>query len=49
MEILPNLYLTDFYRRNGSSTKYTEPISGQVAGSRQTLEVTTSNSVIQQF
>ena len=49
MEILPNLYFADFYRRNGSSSKYTEAISGQVVGSRQTLEVATSNSVIQQF
>ena len=49
MKILTNLYFVDFYRRNGSSSKYTEDISGQVAGSRKTLEVTTSNSVIQQF
>ena len=49
MEILQNLYFADFHRRNGSSSKYTEAISGQVAGSRQTLEVATSNSVIQQF
>ena len=48
-EILPNLYFVDFYRRNGSSSKYTEAISGQVAWSRRTLEVVTSNSVIQQF
>ena len=43
MKILPNLYFADFYRRNGSSSKYTEAIFGQVAGSRQTLEVATSN------
>ena len=49
MENLPNLYFADFYRRNGNSSKSTEAISGQVAGSRQTLEVATSNSVIQQF
>ena len=49
MEILPNLYFADFYKRNGSSNKYTEAISGQVVGSRQTLEVATSNSSIQQF
>ena len=49
MEILPNLYFADFYRRNGNSSKYTEAISGQVAGSRQTFEIATSNSVIQQF
>ena len=49
MKILPNLYFVDFYRRNGSSNKYIEAISGQVVGSRQTLEVATSNSVIQQF
>ena len=49
MEILPNLYFADFYRRNGNCSKYTEAISGQVAGSRQTLDVATSNSVIQQF
>ena len=46
IEILRNLYFADFYRRNGSSSKYTEVISGQVAGSRQTLEVAISNSVI---
>ena len=49
MEVLPNLYFADFYRRNGNSSKYTEAISGQVVGSRHTLEVTTSNSVTQQF
>ena len=49
MEILPNLYFADFYRRNGYSSKYTEVIFGQVAGSRHTLEVAISNSVIQQF
>ena len=49
MENLPNLYFADFYRRNDNSSKYTKAISGQVAGSRQTLEVATSNSVIQQF
>ena len=49
MEILPNLYFADFYGRNGNSNKYTEAISGQVARSRKTLEVATSNSVIQQF
>ena len=32
MEILPNLYFADFYIRNGNSSKYTEAISGQVAG-----------------
>ena len=31
---LPNLYFSDFYRRNGSSSKYTEAISDQVAWSR---------------
>ena len=49
MEILPNLYFADFYRRNDNFSKYTEAISGLVARSRQTLEVATSNSVIQQF
>ena len=49
MEILPNLYFVDFYRINGNFSKYTEAISGSVARSRQTLEVATSNSVIQQF
>ena len=49
MEIVPNLYFADFYRRNGNFSKYIEVISDQVAGSRQTLEVATSNSVIQQF
>ena len=47
MEILPNLCFADFYRRNGNSNKYTEAISGEVVGSRQTLDVATSNSVIQ--
>ena len=47
MENLPNLYFAYFYRRNGNFSKYTEAISGQVARSRQTLEVATSNSVIQ--
>ena len=49
MEVLPNLYFTDFYIRNGISSKYTEAISGQVAGSRQNLEVATSNSITQHF
>ena len=49
MEILPNLYFVEFYRRNGSSSKYTEAIYCQVAGSQQTLEVATSNSVTRQF
>ena len=49
MEILPNLYFVDFYRKNGSSSKYTEAISGQVARSRQTLEIATINSVIHQL
>ena len=44
MKILPNLYFADFYRRNGNFSKYTKAIYGQVAGSRQTLEVATSNS-----
>ena len=48
-EILPNLYFANFYRRNGSSIKYTEAISGQVVGSRKILEVAISNLVIQQF
>ena len=41
--------MADLYRINGSSSKYTEAISSQVAGSRKTLEVATSNSVIQKF
>ena len=45
MEILPNLYFADFYRRNDNSSKYTEAISGQVAGSYNSFEVTTENSV----
>ena len=49
MEILPNLYFADFYRRNGYSSKYTEAIFGKVAESRQTLEVAISNLVIQRF
>ena len=49
MEILPNLYFADFYRRNGNFSKYIEAISGQVSRSRKTLEITTSNLVIQQF
>ena len=49
MEILPNLYFADFYKRNDNFSKYIEAISGQVARSRQTLEVATSNSIIKQF
>ena len=41
MEILPNLYFADFYKRNDNSNKYTEAISGQVAGSRQVISNTT--------
>ena len=33
MEVLPNLYFADFYKRNGNSSKYTKAISGQVVGS----------------
>ena len=34
MEVLPNFYFKDFYRRNGNSSKYTEVISDQVPGWR---------------
>ena len=51
MEILPNLYFTDFYRRSCNSSKNPEEneINGQVARSRQTVEVATRNSAVQQF
>ena len=47
MEILPNLYFTDFIRRRCNSNKNPEEneINGQAARPRQTVEVATQNSV----
>ena len=51
MEILPNLYFVDFYRRSCNSSKNSEEneINGQAARSRQTIEIATRNSSVQQF
>ena len=51
MEILPNLYFVYFYRRSCNSSKNPEEneINGQAARSRQTVEVATRNSSVQQF
>ena len=51
MEILPNLYFADFYRRSCNSSKNPEEnkINDQAARSRQTVEVATRNSSVQQF
>ena len=51
MEILLNLYFVDFYRRSTNSSKNPEEneINGQVARSRQTVEVATRNSSVQRF
>ena len=48
LEILPNLYFADFYRRRGNSSKNPEENekNGQAARSRQTVEVTTRNSSV---
>ena len=51
MEILPNLYFEDFYRRSCNSSKNLEEneINGQAARSRQKVEVATRNSSVPQF
>ena len=51
MEILPNLYFVDLYRRSYNSSKNpTEnEINDQAARSRHTVEVATRNSSVQQF
>ena len=51
MEILPNLYFADFYRRSCNSSKNPEEneINGRVATLRQIVEVTARNSSVQQF
>ena len=51
MEILPNLYFEDFYRRSYNSSKNLKEneINGQAARSRQTVEVAARNSSVQQF
>ena len=51
MEILPNLFFADFYRRSCNSSKNSEEneINGQVARLRQTVEVAIRNSSVQQF
>ena len=51
MEILPNLYFVDFYRRRCNSSKNPEEneINGQAARSQETVEVATRNSSVQQF
>ena len=51
MEILPNLYFADFYKRSSNSSKNPDEneINGQAARSRQTVEVATRNSSVHQF
>ena len=51
MEILPNLYFADFYRRSRNSSKNPEEkeINGQAARLRHIVEVATRNSSVQQF
>ena len=51
MEILPNLYFEDFYRRSYNSSKnpLENEINGQVARSRHTVEIVTRNSSFQQL
>ena len=48
VEILPILYFADFYRRSCNSSKNPKEneINGQVAKSRQTVEVATRNSSV---
>ena len=49
VEILPNLYFADFYKRSCNSSKNLEENekNDQAARSRQTVEVETRNSSIQ--
>ena len=51
MEILPNLYFANLYRRSYNYRKNLEEneINGQAARSRHTIEVVTRNSSVQQF
>ena len=51
VEILPNLYFADFYRRSCNSKKNPKEneINGQAARSRQTVEVVTRNLSVHQF
>ena len=51
MEILPNLYFVDLYRRSYNSSKNPEEneINGQETRLRHTIEVATRNSLVQQF
>ena len=51
MEILPNLYFADLYKRSYNSSKNPEEneINGQAARSRHIIEVTTRKSSVQQF
>ena len=51
MEILPNLYFENFYRRSYNSSKNPKEneINGQAARLRQTVEVATRNSSVQRF
>ena len=51
MEILPNLYFANLYRRSYNSRKNPEEneINGQAARSQQIMEVATMNSSVQQF
>ena len=51
MEILPNLYFADLYKRSYNSRKNPEEneINGQEARLRHTVEVATRNSSVQQF
>ena len=51
MEILPNLYFADFYRRSYNSNKNPEEkeIKSQAVRSQRKVEVATRNSSVQQF
>ena len=51
MEILPNLYFSDLYKRsyNPSKNPKENEINGQAAKSRHTVEVATKNLSVQQF
>ena len=51
MEILPNLYFANLYKRSNNSSKNPKEneINGQAARSRHTIEVATRNLSVQQF
>ena len=51
MEILPNLYFLDLYKKSYNSSKNPKEneINGQAAKSRHTVEVATKNLSVQQF